>query len=148
MLTSIDIHNSLKKYRWFGGVYSIDRLPHLITKPKAFVINLDESYKEGSHWVAVNFNNYGRALYFDSFGREPEGLILTFIERNAPNGYSHSSMKYQGNDSTACGYFCVLFVILANRLRKFFSLFRICKHSMNEKILKNILIKICNEENE
>lgn len=80
MLTTIDLIKKLRKFRHFGGVFPYDKLPLIINKPKSIVINLDPSYKDGSHWVGVNFDKYGRAFYFDSFGRPPQGNILTFIE--------------------------------------------------------------------
>lgn len=131
----------LRKIKWFGGVFPINRLPIFFKKPKTFIINLDPNYKEGSHWVSVHFSRRGTALYFDAFGRQPENDILTFIERNAPRGFTHSNQKYQGNESTACGFFCILFVVLANRSREFFKIFSKCKHLLNEKRLKFLMKK-------
>ena len=52
----------------FNGVYSRDNLPHQI-KGGAYVINLDEYFGIGAHWIAlyVNSKNF---TYFDSFGVE------------------------------------------------------------------------------
>lgn len=134
MLTTSQIANLLEGVPCFNGVYALDKLPRLITKPSAVIINLDESYKPGSHWVAVYFDKNKVAHYFDSFGRQPQGNILTFIEANS-DYYYYNIIKYQGNLSIACGYFCILFVLSTNNLSSFYKLLRKCKHESNEKIL-------------
>ena len=49
------------------GVYAIDemKLIETVSYPSSFVINLDPSYKPGSHWVAVYFDRNGIGEYFD-----------------------------------------------------------------------------------
>lgn len=133
MLTTTEIQLILHGKKNFGGVYPINQLPLIIRKPSNFIVNLDPSYKGGSHWVAIYFGkNY--AIYFDSFGRcPPENEILTFIKRNCKR-YDFSKIKYQGNDSTACGYFCVLFVLMDDK-RKFFKIMQKCNHIENEKLI-------------
>ena len=143
MLTTLDIRRLLRGNTLVGGVFPVDRLPLITRRPVSVIINLDPSYKEGSHWVAVNFDKNGYAFYFDSFGRKPEGHILTFIERFAPRGYDYSKEKLQDNYSTSCGYFAILFVLLSNDRNRFFSLFQKCKTEKNEqkllKIIKNFI---------
>uniref|UniRef100_A0A158P5B5 Ubiquitin-like protease family profile domain-containing protein n=1 Tax=Tetranychus urticae TaxID=32264 RepID=A0A158P5B5_TETUR len=134
MLTTLEIENLLKDVPWFNGVYALDQLPRWILAPSSVIINLDESYKPGSHWVAVYFDKNKVAHYFDSFGRQPQGNILTFIEANS-DYYIYNPIKYQGNLSIACGYFCILFVLSVNSLNSFYKLFRQCKHENNEKTL-------------
>ena len=142
MLTTLDIRRILKYVDHFGGVYPLDRLPLVLIKPKSFIINLDPSYKEGSHWVAVIFYKSGHAYYFDAFGRQPTEEILTFIERFASNGYNYSKNKYQDDNSSLCGYYCILFILYGEK--RFSSIFKNCKTRMNErkmiKIIKNHFI--------
>ena len=52
----------------FIGVYSRDNLPDKI-KDGGYVINLDEYYDIGTHWIASYVNNE-TVTYFDSFGIE------------------------------------------------------------------------------
>lgn len=139
MLTTLDINRLLKKVPHFGGVYPINRLPIILKKPVSLVINLDPSYKEGSHWVAVYFEVSGYGYYFDSYGKEPTSHVLTLLERFAPKGYSFSKHKFQDDFSTSCGYFCVLFVILANSRRKFLNLFEKCRTERNERKLLQLI---------
>ena len=139
MLTTADIANNLRHIQWFKGVYPINLLPYSLGQSEAIIINLDESWKDGSHWVALYIDNNRIAHYFDSFGREPKGPILTLIEKCADN-YLFNPNKYQGNSSTACGYFCMLFVLSVQSLNEFYRVFSACKHEKNEKKLFNKLI--------
>lgn len=137
MLTTIDIQRILRGVDHFGGIFPLNRLPLVFKKPRLFIINLDPSYQQGTHWVAVHFDRLGYAYYFDSFGRPPAGQILTFLERFAPRGYQYSKDKIQDDNSTSCGYFCVLFVKLSPK--KFFKIFKKCKTANNEqKLIKFI----------
>lgn len=137
MLTTIDIKRILKHVPHFKGVFPMDRLPLVTSKPSSFIINLDASYKEGSHWVAIKFDTFGTAFYFDSYGRLPEGNILTFLERFAPRGYNYSKSKYQDDYSTSCGYFCILFILLPTN--KFLTMFEKCKTEKNEQKLIQLI---------
>lgn len=135
MLSSLEIELMLRgRKKQFGGVYAIDKLPVTFKKPVDFIINLDPSYKKGSHWVAVHFGKKS-AIYFDSFGRPPPDAIAIFIERNSKR-FEYSRNKYQANDSFACGYYCVLFVALPQK-KDFFNIFNKtkCNHVENEILL-------------
>ena len=62
-----------------NGVYSIDNLPNKI-EDGAYVINLDEYFDIGTHWVALWINN-NNVTYFDSFGvKYISKEIIKFIE--------------------------------------------------------------------
>ena len=52
----------------FNGVYSRDNLPDKI-KDGAYVINFDEYFDIGTHWIALYVNKQ-TVTYFDSFGVE------------------------------------------------------------------------------
>ena len=88
----------------FNGVYSRDNLPKI--KDGAYIINLDEHYDTGTHWIALWVNN-DIATYFDSFGVEhiPKE-IKTFINENIIT----NNFRIQAYDSIACGYFCIGFI--------------------------------------
>ena len=134
MLTTVQIMAILEDVPWFNGVYPIDRLPLTLGKKRGIIINLDESHKEGSHWVSLYLDDKRIAHYFDSFGRKPQGQILIFIER-VSNYYLYNPKKYQGNLSIACGSFCILFILSAENLNNFYKLFHECDHIDNENKL-------------
>ena len=135
MLTTANINEILFNIRHFFGVYSLDRLPFvLLPKPGAVIINLDASYLPGSHWVCLYFTKEGKGYYFDSFGRHPPAHIQAFIERNTKD-WEWNRRIYQSEDSTYCGFYCILFVLLGP---KFYNIFQPCATSYNENLIKRI----------
>ena len=74
-----------------------------------YIINLDEHYDIGSHWVALWVNN-NNVNYFDSFGIEliPKE-IRAFINNNNKN-IKTNIFRIQTYDSIMCGYFCIGFI--------------------------------------
>ena len=85
-----------KEFLFLGAVpYDFDDLPILGISDLKFdelekqgktklgiVFNLDEHYKEGSHWVALFTNLSENQIYFfDSLGRKPMKRIRKFINR-------------------------------------------------------------------
>ena len=76
-LTNFEIQKYYKNEPKLNGVYSTDNLPDKI-KDGAYVINLDEYFDIGTHWIALclndnnnnNNNNNNDVIYFGSFGVE------------------------------------------------------------------------------
>ena len=104
----------------FHGNYSRDNLPYKI-KDGAYIINLDEYYDTGTHWVALyvfndspkDVNNNG-ITYFDSFGVEhiPK-KIKKFIDSSLHNKNMKANIfRIQAYDSIMCRYFCIGFINL------------------------------------
>ena len=67
-LTNFEIQKYYQNEPKFNGVYSRDNLPVKI-KDGAYIINLDEYFDIGTHWVALYVYNDG-VTCFDSFGVE------------------------------------------------------------------------------
>ena len=72
----------------------------------AYIINIDEHYDTGTHWITLWVNN-NNATYFNSFGVEhiPEE-INAFITKNIITNI----FRIQAYDSIMCGYFCIGFI--------------------------------------
>ena len=90
----------------FNGVYSRDNLPHTI-KDGAYVINLDEYFDIGTHWIELYVNNK-TVTYFDSFRVEhiPKEIKKFIINKNMiANIY-----RVQNYDLIMCGYVCIGFI--------------------------------------
>ena len=66
-LTNFEIEKYYQNELKFDGVYSRDNLPDKI-KDGSYIINLDEYYDIGTHWVALYVVN--NVTYFHSFGVE------------------------------------------------------------------------------
>ena len=110
----------MKMSQDFHGIYSRDNLPYKI-KDGAYIINLDEYYDIGTHWVALyvcndspkDVNN-NDITYFDSFGVEhiPK-KIKKFIDSSLHNKNMKANIfRIQAYDSIMCRYFCIGFINL------------------------------------
>lgn len=135
MLYGKQIHKILRKNKNFGGVYPIDRLPtSIVPRPIGYVINLDESYKPGSHCVSVYYDKNGGAFYFDPLGIPPPAIEI-FLQRNAKNKWQCNGGRFQGDLSTLCGYYCILFLKYAPDFKNFFAKFKPCQFQFDERSL-------------
>ena len=76
-------------------------------KDGGYVINLDEYYDIGTHWIALYVNNE-TVTYFDSFGIEhiPKEVKKFIGRRNVISNI----YRIQNYDSVMCGYFCIGFI--------------------------------------
>ena len=90
-------------------------------------LNLDPSYKPGSHWVAVYIDRKGRPEYFDSFGHPPPREIKDFLHTCAES-WKHNHVPIQELYSTTCGQFVVFYIYqrcsgltLESIIRKYFN---------------------------
>ena len=88
------------------GVYSRDNLPNKI-KDGAYVINIDEYYDIGTHWITLYVNNK-TVTYFDSFGIEhiPKEIKKFIGNRNIISNI----YRIQNYHLIMCGYFCIGFI--------------------------------------
>ena len=85
----------------FTGVYAIDEMKSIksVSYPSSFVINLDPSYKPGSHWVAVYFDKNGVGEYFDSLARYPLHEVVHSL-RSHTKGWQYNCMQVQELSTT------------------------------------------------
>ena len=119
-LTNFEVHKYENEPR-FNGVYSRDNLPKI--KERTNIINLDQHYDTGTHWIALWVNNNNNNTYYDSFGVEhiPKE-IKTFINKNIITNI----FRIQAYDSIICGYFCITFIdfmLAGKRLTDYTNLF-------------------------
>ena len=100
----------------FKGVYTIDEMNLIktIPYPSSFVINLDPSYKPGSHWVAVYFDRNCVGEYFDSFARHPPHEVDRFLCSHAKR-MAIQSIQVQEFYTTTCGQFVVFYIYQKSR---------------------------------
>jgi hypothetical protein len=82
--------------------------------PASFIVNLDESDEIGTHWVAGYCKRAGRIDYFDPLGLPPSGNILKFITHNFTHIF-YSQLTLQDKISSACGSFCLCYLIYATQ---------------------------------
>ena len=114
-LTNFEIQEYYQNEPRFNGVFSRDYLPNII-KNGAYVINLDEYYDIGTHWIALYVNNK-IVTYFDSFGVEhiPKEIMKFIVRTSFGLGSRRKKIitniyRIQTYDSIMCGYFCIGFI--------------------------------------
>ena len=106
LLTNFEIQKYYHNEPTLNVVYSRDDLPKEI-KDGAYLINLDDYFDVGTHWIALYSTN-SNVTYFDSFGVEhiPK-KIIKFINNES---IQTNIFGIQAYDSIICGYFCIGFI--------------------------------------
>ena len=127
----------------FNGVYSRDNLPERSSTEKikkgVYVINLDEYFDIGTHWIALYVNNK-TATYFNSFGVEhiPKEVKIFIGTYRIINTY-----RIQNYDSIMCGYFGIGFIhymFLGKSLTDYTNLFPPNNFKKNDDIILNYFL--------
>jgi hypothetical protein len=105
----------------FAGVFARDafvefarRRPH---GDYVVVFNTHVSRQPGEHWIA--YARLGQeSRYFDSYGRPPNAypdVLEALTAHRSNDGVLWNGERLQGSTTTACGDYCVLFILLTCR---------------------------------
>jgi hypothetical protein len=143
-LSNFQLMNLIKDKKldyYFAGVYSNDLLPKELIRDKFYIINLqDHDAGSGTHWTVLYYNKPLTSIYFDSYGF-PSPLDV----ENRIKPYIYNNKEIQDFDSSACGYYCIAFILFLhnkdnkqNAFKTFLSLFKL-QTLKNDKILYNLL---------
>jgi Adenovirus endoprotease len=101
------------------GVFPANCIPSLHTAQQrcrdvCFIVNTDPHDKPGAHWLAFYYDCTRRTLeYFDSYGlniKQYRSVYSTIESRNLPIVSVNDRGFLQDVNSTACGYYCVVFL--------------------------------------
>ena len=84
------------------GVFMKDELPKKHNKGN-YIINLDSSTGNGTHWCCFIHDIHNNYLYFDSFGCVPPNEVSKFIKGK----YGFNNWIIQDFKSDFCGFFCL-----------------------------------------
>lgn len=105
-----------------------------------YIINLDTSKNEGTHWTALYYHPL-KSYYFDSFGFVPPYEVEEVI-----NPYHYNNKDIQDYNSDACGWYCLAFIKFMNdknnkeiAFKEFLKLFS-KKTTENDNILNEYLL--------
>lgn len=140
-LNTLDIHKVMQQYeskhkdfKFLGAVpIDFDELPELGIKDLNFknnlfihgihkigiIFNLDEHYKDGSHWVALYSDlKKGEVFFFDSYGIRPEKRIVALMKRIAntiKESGAHLRVEYNKKrhqyKNSECGVYSISFIL-------------------------------------
>ena len=132
-LSHIEINKYINYGPGFHGAFPRQNLRRI--KDGAYVINLDDQQRKGTHWVSL-FVNRNTAVYFDSFGIEhiPQEVLS----------------KIRGK-SIMCLFYCIAFLeymIAGKKLLNNTNLFSPNNYEKNGKIIyKYFKDKYCKRNN-
>jgi len=143
--TNVELNNICKELQIpLIGIFMKDELNANNTKNGNYIINLQNSNQDGSHWCAFRKENK-TVLYMDPFGIiMPNNDMLLFHKQF--DSVFYSKFQIQDYKSSLCGLYCILFLFIAtydtevsllNRLSRFIKLFNTNKKKLkqNDKIL-------------
>lgn len=100
----------------FAGVYALDTLPLVPRKlrPAAYIVNTENSYLGGEHWIAIYMPITEPPEYFDSFGMNAHPIFERFMGNMYRKHYSY----LQNPISTVCGQYCIAYIFMRYVCRK------------------------------
>jgi len=104
----IQFGNNIKNFR---GCFMRNELPMNSWVNECGVLNLNNSTKNGSHWVAWKKINNKKKIYFDSFGQfigEPPKELVKYLGKD--NLYYNVNQFQYYNDPPICGHLCLEFI--------------------------------------
>lgn len=137
-LSNNDIYKILKSQGVeINGIYMKDELPNKL-KTGFYVINLQSSnIGNGTHWTALYYNPR-QSYYFD-----PYGFLAPVEVEEKLKTYIYNYKQIQNYNSTACGYYCISFILFMNgrKNKKLGFKFFVDEFSNNTKKNDKILYK-------
>jgi len=135
----------------FIGVFPADGIPkNILNYPCCFIANTDPSWMPGTHWVAVYIDADGTIEYFDSYGRTP---MSPQMKSFCGNFFRFNPYMIQPVFSSACGQFCIYFLVQRCRGHSFervMKMFDFNNLVHNENLVKNFIKfnpKVCAKNN-
>jgi len=97
----------LLKIPYFRGVFMKDGLPKKPRVNEAAIVNLDNTFGKGTHWVCYTKRG-SKVYYYDSFGNlRPPKKISNYFE-GCEVMYNYE--REQSYDSVVCGHLCLKFL--------------------------------------
>ena len=96
-----------------GSVCAMDQLPNTVQqRPKLYIVNSQESHRQGQHWLALYFPKVGPAECFDSLGHTPQYYhwrLARFLKTQG-GYYICNRRRVQQPGTKTCGQFCVYYL--------------------------------------
>lgn len=112
-----------------------------------FIINLQNSNQNGSHWTALYAKN-GKFYFSDSFGVPISESLIKNTNINNDNLFFNTN-QIQDIKSQRCGFFALYFLYIMNQsnnlkdnLKEYIDTFNLKNVKQNDTIIKNIFSNI------
>ena len=144
------INKFLRDIPNYHGCFSPDELNNLLISslPIKLILNLENSNREGSHWIALRIEK-SKIELFDPLGfrldRWPS-IPLPFLHFLQHISYKRKlliSRELQSVQSSLCGFYCIYYFLAREKFpfRKIVNSFSVSLRK-NDKILSDLLYKI------
>ena len=124
----------------FKGVYRIDLVLENLTNPSIIVVNLYRSYKKGSHWIVLHYNDIEKAEHFDSIGNKPDEVLHNLLVDKKIT-YKYNNKRLQNYLADTCGRFCLYYSFYSCREWTMEKILNTLSNDLkkNEEIVKNFV---------
>ena len=135
-LSNIDITNILRAQGIeINGIFMKDELPKKLKKG-FYVVNLasNSDNNGGTHWTTLYYSS-ADSFYFDAFG-----FIAPMEVDKRLKSYVYNTSQIQDINSTACGFYCIGFIIYMNSQKKKWKDIKVLSiifHQTQRKMTKN-----------
>jgi hypothetical protein len=110
-----EIYDYLKFIPFFKGVFPRDKIESInVNRNKnfAFVLNLEDSSKGGSHWTCSYYDStLPYVEYYDSYGLEPPLEFEKLIAKKIKKPIKYNPYQHQLSLSVRCGYYTINYII-------------------------------------
>ena len=141
-LSNRDIIKILKNQNiHIHGIFMKDELPSKLTKG-FYIVNLQSSKEgNGTYWVTLYYNPVC-SYYFDAFD-----FIAHLEIQNKIKPYAYNDKQIQNLNSSACGFYCIAFIIFLYGKKDIENLYRIFINlfsndtKRNDEVLERLLYK-------
>lgn len=131
------------------NVIPCDKLDNVQIKSFPFLlcVNLDESFKRGTHWVGLYIARKGAELeFFDSFGRSVNSMPKYFVNFAIKNNLKviERQQQLQGPKTQVCGHYVILYMFMRVRgcsMNDFYAKF-VNNYDSNDSLVKRFVDKL------
>ena len=113
---SNDLYNVAKSLlgHKFQGIFTADKLPRLTKTQPYAIVNLDSSWEEGSHWIALAKSGK-KVIFYDSFGRPSKSILPLLKGGGGTTIVNTEDDAEQKIEETNCGQRSISFLLLFDR---------------------------------
>lgn len=101
--------------KFFFSVFPRDRLPNIYKLPTCFILNTHNHNQPGEHWLAMFFDNYNHAEFFDPYGLHPRVYGLEEYLNKQSIFWTYNDKRLQSYYSTMCGQICLFYLFFKCR---------------------------------
>lgn len=127
---------------YFIGCFSSDNIPCNVNRyPYCMIVNMDPSWLNGSHWIAIYCQSVNNVEYYDPLGFWPP--LNVFIRNYLASFKSlrYNNFQIQSSNSNACGMHAIYFLYHRCAGLKFTEIIKCFQLNVIRKIKPDSVVK-------